>query len=403
VQSFADTQLESLVSEGLHHNLDLQAAAARVDVAAGLVVQAKSLLYPQFALLGSVGAVGRDTTKDRSAVAGELSWELDLWGRVRAQGAAAAAAKTATEADLEYARQSLSAMIATLWYQAVANEQMRRTAEDSAGIYAELLKLVQTKNSLGQIGQQDVALAGADLNRARQRERSFATSGQEIARGLEVIIGRYPSNELAISPDLPSLPGPVPDGLPSELLERRPDLVAAERRMVSAFHNIQVAEATRFPRIELTAGGGSSTSDLLRLANVGTAFWRVGANVLAPIFTGGAIKAEIAIANAEQQAALALYAQTVLRAFNEVESSLANEGLLGDQQRYLEAVLAQDTEALRLGRLRYNAGATDFLHVLQMQARQLSTQFDLIAIRNGRLANRVALHLALGGGFTPSP
>jgi NodT family efflux transporter outer membrane factor (OMF) lipoprotein len=265
------------------------------------------------------------------------------------------------------------------------------------------LKLVQTKNQLGQIGAQDVALAGADLARSQARERSFATTEQQLQRGLEVVVGRYPAAELALAPDLPPLPGPVPDGLPSELLERRADLVAAEQRVISAFHNIQVAEAARLPRIALTAGGGRSTSDLLRLAGVGAGFWRVGADIFAPLFTGGALKAQVEQATAEQKAVLALYGQTVLRAFSEVESSLASEQLLADQQRYLENVLAQDTEALRLGRLRYDAGATDFLHVLQMQSRQLSTQFDLIAIRNGRLANRVALHLALGGGFAATP
>jgi NodT family efflux transporter outer membrane factor (OMF) lipoprotein len=403
VQTFADAQLEALIAEGLFNNLDLKAAAARVDVAAALVVQARSLLYPQVLAVAGVGAVGRDDTHDRSALAGELSWELDLWGRVRAQGASATAARMATEADLLSARQSLAAMVATVWYQAVATERLRLTAEESAGVYEELLRLVRTKNELGQVGRQDVALAGADLDRARYRERLYATSGQQIARGLEVMVGRYPGAELAIRPDLPALPGAVPDGLPAELLQRRPDLVAAERRMAAAFHSIQVAEATRWPRIALTAGGGRSTSDLLRLANVPAGFWRVGADLIWPLITGGALKAEVERATAEQQAALALYAQTALRAFSEVESTLANEQLLADQQRYLESVLTQDAEALRLGRLRYDAGATDFLQVLQMQARLLSTQFELITIRNDRIANRVALHLALGGGFVPPP
>jgi NodT family efflux transporter outer membrane factor (OMF) lipoprotein len=403
IQTFADQQLEALVLEGLTNNLELKAAAARIEVAAAVVAQTRAYLYPQVVALGSVGVVGRDDVKDRTGLAGDLNWELDLWGRVRAQTAAATAARQATEADLINARQSVAALIATLWYQTIATERLRQTAENSAGIYEELLKLVRTKNELGQIGRQDVALAGADLDRARQRERSFATTEQQVARGLEIVVGRYPSAELALAPDLPSLPGPIPDGLPAQLLERRPDLIAAERRLASAFHNIQVAEASRLPRIALTAGGGRSTSDLLRLANVPAGFWRVGMDMLAPIFTSGALKAQVEQANAEQQAALALYGQTVLRAFSEVESSLSNEQLLADQQKYLESVLAQDTEALRLGRLRYDAGATDFLHVLQMQARQLSTQFDLIAIRNGRLANRVALHLALGGGFPAIP
>lgn len=157
-------------------------------------------------------------------------------------------------------------------------------------------------------------------------------------------------------------------------------------------------------RLRITSRSSSSSScPPLRLANVIPNFWSVGANVLAPLFTAGALQAEVTIATAEQQAAVALYGQTALRAFTEVESTLANEELMSEQQQFLESVLTQDVEALRLGRLRYDAGATDLLHVLQMQARQLNTQFDLIAIRNDRLANRVALHLALGGGFPPAP
>ena len=262
---------------------------------------------------------------------------------------------------------------------------------------------MKTRQAIGQVGPQDVALAGADLDRARQRERAFATSGQQSVRGLEIVVGRYPSAELALAPDLPSVPPPVPEGLPSELLERRPDLIAAERRVASAFHLIQAAEAARLPRITLTAFGGRSTSELLRLAGVGAGFWRLGVDLLAPIFTGGALEAQVQLATADQKTALALYGQAALRAFGEVESTLANEQLLADQQRLFESVLAQDTEALRIDRLRFDIGATDLLHVLQLQARQISSQFDLIGVRNDRLANRVALHLALGGGFTPAP
>jgi NodT family efflux transporter outer membrane factor (OMF) lipoprotein len=400
VSTFADPQLEALVDEALLNNLDLMAAASRVDVAAALVTQARSLLYPQLVIAGAAGAVGRDTTRDRSGIGGEVAWELDLWGRVRAQGASADADRQATEADLVYARQSVAATVATVWYETIATERLRQTAEDATMVYDELLGLVKMRNAVGQIGQQDVALAGADLDRARQRERAYATSQQQIVRGLEVIVGRYPGAELALAEDLPPVPAPVPDGLPSELLERRPDLVAAERRVAAAFHYIQAAEAARLPRIALTGFGGRSTSELLRLANVGAGFWTLAMNAVAPIFTGGALEAEVALATADQRTALALYGQTALRAFSEVESSLASEQLLADQQRYLEAVLAQDSEALRLGRLRYDVGATDFLQVLQLQARQLNTQFELIGIRNDRLANRVALHLALGGGFS---
>jgi outer membrane protein TolC len=251
------------------------------------------------------------------------------------------------------------------------------------------------------VSQQDVALAGADRDRALHLERVYATSEQQVVRGLEIVVGRYPRAELALAADLPGLPPPVPAGLPSELLERRPDLIAAERRVAAAFHAIQVAKAARLPRMALTASGGHSTSELLRLANVSSTFWTVFANFLAPIFDGGALKAQVDIATAEQQAALALYGQTALRAFSEVETALASEQLLADQQAYLERVLAQDSDALRLGRIRYNVGATDLLDVLQLQTRQLDSNFELIGVRADRLTNRVALHLALGGGFPP--
>ena len=403
VQTFADPQLESLIEEGLRNNLDLKAAASRIDIAVALAIQARALLYPQLAIIGGTGIVGRDTVKDRSGIAGEVGWEVDLWGRVRAQSASAAAQRQATEADLLFARQSVAATVATLWYDTVATERLRRTAEESGKVYQELLGLVKMRQAIGQVGLQDVALAGADLDRARQRERAFATSGQQSVRGLEVVVGRYPSAELALAPDLPQVPGPVPDGLPSELLERRPDLVAAERRVAAAFHLIQVAQAARLPRIALTAFGGRSTSELLRLAGVAPGFWKLGLDLIAPIFTGGALAAQIDLATAEQQTALAFFGQSALRAFSEVEGTLANEQLLADQQRLLESVLSQDTEALRLDRLRFDVGVTDLLHVLQLQARQINTQFDLIGVRNDRLANRVALHLALGGGFMPPP
>jgi multidrug efflux system outer membrane protein len=401
VQTFGDIQLEMLVDEALRNNLDLQAAAARVEVANGLITSARALLFPQVGLIGGVGVVGRDDTRDRSGLVGEISWEIDLWGRVRARTAAATAAREAADADLVYARQSLAAIVVTLWYQTIATERLRRTAEDAAVVQDDLLQLVRTRHRIGKVSLQEVALAGADLDRARHHERVYATSEQQVVRGLEVVVGRYPRAELALAADLPPVPPPAPAGLPSELLARRPDLIAAERRVAAAFHEIQVAEAARLPRIALTGAGGRSTSELLRLANAGAGFWTVAAGLALPLFTGGALRAQVEIANAEQQAALAMYGQTALRAFSEVESALASEQLLADQQGYLERVLTQDSDALRLGRVRYKVGATDLLDVLQLQTRQLDTSFELIGIRADRLANRVALHLALGGGFAP--
>ena len=403
LRTFQDAQLDSLVDEALQHNLDLVAAAARVDGSAALATAARALLYPHLTATGLAGVVSRDgdSPRDRSGLVLGVAWELDIWGRVRAAGQSADAMRDATAADALSARQSLAALVATLWYQTIATERLRQTAITAAAVHEDLLRLVRARNDVGQVGAQDVALAGADLDRARERERAFASSLQEVARSLEVLLGRYPAAEVKLAPDLPPVPPPVPDGLPSELLERRPDLVAAERRVASAFYTVQSAKAARLPRFTLTAGGGQSTGELIRLIGAGTGFWRAGIELFAPLFLGGALQAQVRFATAQQEAALALFGQAALRAFSEVESSLANEPVLADQQRHLEAVLAQDTEALRLGRMRYEAGATDLMHVLDMQSRVLNSQFALVGIRNDRLANRIALHLALGGGFAP--
>ena len=404
LRTFQDPQLDALVDEALKHNLDLVAAAARVDGSAALAKAARALLYPQLITTGLAGIVSRDEINSQSGLVLGVTWELDLWGRVRAAGQSAAAMRDATAADALSARQSLAALVATLWYQTIATERLRQTAITAAGVYEDLLRLVRTRNDIGQVGAQDVALAGADLDRARERERAFASSLQEISRSIEVLLGRYPAAEVKLAQDLPPVPSPVPDGLPSELLERRPDLVAAERRVASAFYAIQSAKAARLPRFTLTGSGGKSSGELIRLIGVGTNFWSAGLELFAPLFLGGALQAQVRFATAEQEAALALFGQAALRAFSEVESSLANEPVLADQQRHLEAVLAQDTEALRLGRMRYEGGATDLLHVLEMQTRVLNSQFALVGIRNDRLANRIALHLALGGGFaSPAP
>jgi NodT family efflux transporter outer membrane factor (OMF) lipoprotein len=400
IGTFQDQQLEKLVDEGLKNNLDLKVAATRVESAAALATAARSLLYPQLTATALAGAAGRDgRVRDVSGSVLDVSWELDLWGRVREAGAAADAGREAAVADVLSARQSLAALIATLWYDTVATDRRRATSASAAVAYGDLLRLVKTRNEVGATGTQDVALATADLDQARERERAYAASLQKLTRSLEVILGRYPAAELALAPSLPPVPAPVPDGLPSELLERRPDLVAAERRVAESFHLVQSAKAARLPRFRLTAAGGRTSGELIRLLGVGTGFWNAGVEIFAPLFLGGALQAQVRAATADQEAAVNVFGQAALRAFGEVESALGSETLLADQQRYLESVLTQSTEALRLGRLRYEAGATDFLHVLQMQQRVFVSQFELVAIQNDRLANRIALHLALGGGF----
>ena len=214
-----------------------------------------------------------------------------------------------------------------------------------------------------------------------------------------MLLGRYPGAELEVKQEFSNVPPPVPAGLPSELLERRPDLVAAEKRVASAFQRTVEAEAAKLPSIKLTAGGGQATNDLINLLGVERNFFNVGANFVAPIYTGGALEAQVDIATSDQETALAAYGQTALIAFSEVETALSNEQLIAEREKYLKDVVNQYTKALKVSKKQYEVGRTDLLSVLIVQARLIGAESALISIRDDRLANRVNLHLALGGSF----
>jgi outer membrane protein TolC len=264
-----------------------------------------------------------------------------------------------------------------------------------------LVELVETKQSMGVGARQDLPLAKANLFRARGNLRRVNSSYQEILRSLEVILGRYPSAELKAAPDFVAVPPPIPIGLPSEILERRPDMVAAENRVRAAFFGAREARAARLPSVSLSASAGadSALSDMLGAGNLAT---NLGASMFAPLYSGGALKAGVEIADAQQRAALAGYAQAALRAFQEVETALTNEQLLREQEGFLQEVVTESNEAYRITRTQYDSGEVDLLTVLQTQAGLLGSRSSLIAIRNERLAQRVDLHLALGGSFEPA-
>jgi outer membrane protein TolC len=217
-------------------------------------------------------------------------------------------------------------------------------------------------------------------------------------RALETLLGRYPSNELSTGATLPEMPGEVPAGIPSEVLERRPDVAAAERRVRGAFQNVQAKELAKLPRIALTSGIGVN-SGLTDLTSRGGGFFNVGANFFAPVFDGGAREAEVRIATAEQEHALAAYGQTALKAFLDVENALGGEATLAEREALIAAAVRDAEEALRLRTLEADAGKADTLSVLQLQRQVFAGRSALVALRTARRSLRVDLHMALGGDF----
>ena len=401
VTTFRDPRLEAIVDEALRNNLNLRSASLQVESAAGLITQASSQMKPVIAAAGegTQQSFGSSTSSNALQGALSVSWELDIWGRIRAETAAAEAQYEASVADYEYARLSLKANAAKSWFLAVETNLQLAFAKEVVGLYEKTLDIVSTKYEFGDVGMREVHLARADLASAKERLRQVDGANQIALRSLEILLGRYPSAELEVSRDFVAVPPPVPVGLPSELIERRPDLIAAERRVAAAFDLTQSARAARLPSIGLTGAAGGVNSQLTDLLGTGDQFWSLGANFLAPLFTGGALEAQVEISTAQQEAALAAFGQRALVALGEVETALSNESLLREREELLQSVMDDNRNAFELAQAQFEAGSIELLDVLQMQARFVNSKVALINMRNARLAERINLHLSLGGDF----
>ena len=396
--SFADPQLDALVTEALAYNADLRAAAARVEKAAGYVKVAGAQLSPNVSLIGKTGSKsGGDGGLDIGLL--HASWELDVWGRIRAGRNAAVDQYASAEYDFNYARQSLTALVVKSWYAASEAWLQRQLAEDTARAAQDLVSLAQDRQRIGVGDARDVAIAQANLHIAQDSARQYDQSYTQALRALELLLGRYPAAEIEVRRDLPGALPPVPVGLPSELLERRPDVIAAERRVAAAFHLVQEAKAARLPSISLTAGASWIHSDLLVLKDRDNPRYSLGANLLAPLFRGGELQAQVEIRTAEQKQAVAEYGGVALKAFGEIEDALTGEFILGRREPLLAAAVQDNEQALTLSDTQYRIGKIDLRAVKLQQVDLYQARMQWLRLQGQRLAQRVNLYLALGGSF----
>jgi NodT family efflux transporter outer membrane factor (OMF) lipoprotein len=397
--SFRDEQLTALVVEAIAHNPNLQIGAARMEQAMLYAKLAGARLYPSVDLLARGGG---KLSGDQSGLQGALvtaNWEIDLWGRVRYGRAAAAADAASVAADYEYARQSLAAQVAKAYFLATeANlqaEVARRTIQDSD----LLVQLAETRSKVGVGNDEDVFVARASVGSYRDVLRGIELAQEQARRAIELLVGRYPAGTTSTTPQLPGQTDSVPAGLPSELLERRPDVVAAERRVAAAFNRIHEAKAARLPTISLTAGVSAISSELFVLKDRDNPVWNFGGSLLMPIFRGGALKTQVEIRTAEQKQAIAAYADVGLRAFGEVEAALSAEIAAREREKILAGTLADNERALDIVRTQFKVGSTDLRFVNQRQLALNSVHSALVRMQAEQRLQRINLHLALGGSF----
>jgi NodT family efflux transporter outer membrane factor (OMF) lipoprotein len=418
--SFRDPQLESLVIEALAANHELAAAAARVEAAAAEARIAGADRRPQigaaldaarskrnfigFPIPGSSGSVLSTTTTTYSSGL-SISWEADLWGRLRAGKAAAAAGLAAAEADLAAARLSLGGQTAKAWFGLVEAGLQTQLAESTLDNRRSTREQIERRYAAGIRGPLDLRLARSSEAAAEALLAQRRRQHDGAARRLDLLLSRYPAGRLADNKAiLPPAPPPAPAGLPSELVTRRPDLRAAEHRLAAAGFRVAQARAALYPALRLTGSAGSLSDEVEELLDSDFSVWGLAGNLLQPILQGGRLRAGVELGEARHREAANLYAQSVLRAFSEVETALTAERLLGEQATALDRAAADAAAGERLAGDRYRRGVGDYLAVLASQAQALEAASQQLAAHRALLDTRVDLHLALGGDFTtPTP
>ena len=398
LSSFEDPLLLELIEEGKANNRNLRIAAANVEIAWLLARQASVGLRPNLDLALGGARTGRGSTPSTNVnISLQAGWEIDIWGRIRAGYDAAVTSAEAIEADYVFAQHSLSASIARGYLLAIEAAKQVDLTRQNIQLLEKILAIAEFKYKNGAVTIQDVALARSDLATARDNLAEIEGSGRDALRSLEVLIGRYPNAQVDLPATLPILPPAPSAGIPSEILERRPDLVAAERNVAAAFKLTAQARAARLPRLSLTGSLGGASNELSSILNPANTVWQVAGDLLVPVFNSGSLQTEVEIATIEQEQALNSYAQTALEAFSEVEQNLDQGQVLLTRGKALTTASNEINKAYDIARLRYAEGESELLDVLTIQQRQARADSNLIAIQRALLDQRISLYLALGG------
>lgn len=403
LSTFDDPQLTALVDEAIARNPDLRTAGAQVEQAAAYARSAQAQLLPWINLLGTGGVKAGGGSDLSSALSGAMlgvSWEPDLWGRLRYGRNAANDDYASAQADFEFARQSLAAQVARSWFMAIETRLQLDAAESMVAAARSLVSLAQDRERVGNGSGKDVALARAGLGTMEDSLRQARLAHEQAVRSLETILGRYPATELEVATELPAMPGPVPVGMPLGMLERRPDVIAAERRVAAAFNRVGQAKAAQLPTIRLNASVAALSSDVLQLKDdYSNPSGGAGGTLFAPLYHGGALRAQVEARTAEQKEAVARYGSQVLRALADVENALSASQILSQRVGILGQVLEAQQRALEYDQQAVKVGRQDMRSVEQQRQQVEAARVNYLRARCDELSQRVNLHLVLGGSF----
>jgi NodT family efflux transporter outer membrane factor (OMF) lipoprotein len=404
---FGDAGLNALEQRVSISNQNVLAAEAQLRAARAAVQIAGAGRFPEVSLAPTVtqtGAGGPAVNQSLVVLPVDVTWQVDVWGGIRRSVAANKASAQASAAQLGNARLLYQAELATDYFQRQGLDASRRLLEDAVASYERYLQLTQDRFEGGVASMGDVTLAETQLESARAQLSDLGVEQAQLDHAIAVLTGAPPAN-LSLPAMLPATPTPVPDvpvGIPSELLERRPDVAAAEREMAAANAQIGVAKSAFYPALTLTAAGSSRTAVVADLLTMPTRFWSVGAELAATLFDAGRRRAQVTAAEATYDATVANYRQTVLTGFQQVEDTLAALRVLADEAAIVDRAVDAAKRSLEISTTQYRGGLTNYLQVITAQTNVLQNERTAADILTRRQVASVSLIQALGGGWDAS-
>ncbi len=404
---FGDPTLDALIAEALEANIGLDAAEANVRAAEAAARISGALKYPGLNLgLASNRQQSRLSflnfqkieTESHSLSLG-AQWEVDVWGRLSRSHAAGLAGFEAAQADVDALKLSIAGQVARAWFNLLESDQQWRLARDSAASLDQKVESLEKRYDRGLATNLEMRLTKAQAASSRAVAQQRMTQLNTAKRALEVLLGRYPSGAQKSGQALPEIDAPIPAGLSSELVARRPDLFAAERRLAAAFAQSQSASRNWLPRLVLTGSTGTTSSELTDLLDTDFSVWTIAGDLSANLFAAGRLEAERDQAQAQADVQLAQYRSAILTAFQEVENALSSESDLAQLSVDTAIAAEENQKAEDLAWEQYQRGLIDITTLLDAQRRADESASQLASVQNQRLQNRINLHLALGGDF----
>jgi NodT family efflux transporter outer membrane factor (OMF) lipoprotein len=400
---YGDAELNRLAEAVVPANQNLRVAEANYRQAQAAVRAARSGFYP---------TVGANVNVDRARAAGNtqtlytlglpVDWEIDLWGKIRRSVEQSEDTALASAADIENTRLSLQAQLAQAYFALRTADRDKKLQDEAVVAYQRSVDLTQNRYSAGVVARSDVVQAQAQLQQAQVQAVEIQLTRAQLEHAIAVLIGKPPSDfSLAPTDTLPAVPS-IPATIPSELLERRPDIAASERRVAAANAQIGVATAAFYPSLSLSGNVGFASTSFASWISLPNRAWSVGASLAQTLFDAGLRTAQRDEAIAAYDATVATYRQTVLNGFQQVEDNMAALRILQDEAQVQATALASARLAVELALNQYRAGLVNYINVVLLQAAALSAERNAVELDGRRLAASATLITALGGGWRMS-